>query len=104
VLYHEIAYPRAFRTRTMSLMDQTRSTLILRVRDPADTKAWGEFVALYEPLLSAYVRQRGLDGEDTRDVVQDVFAKLVKSLPEFELARDRGRFRTWLWRIAAWRE
>ncbi|MFI5455261.1 MAG: RNA polymerase sigma factor [Isosphaerales bacterium] len=60
-------------------MDQTRSTLLVRIRDPADTKAWGEFVALYQPLLTAYVRQRGLGEEDVRDVVQDVFARLVKS-------------------------
>ncbi len=80
-------------------MDQTRSTLLIRIRDPAETKAWGEFVALYEPLLTAYVRRRGLGEEDVRDVVQDVFARLVKSLPEFSLARHRGRFRTWLWQV-----
>ncbi len=80
-------------------MDNTRSTLLLRVRDPADAQAWGEFVALYQPLLTAYLRQRGLGTEDTRDVVQEVFARLVKSLPVFELDRNRGRFRTWLWQI-----
>ena len=80
-------------------MDRTRSTLLMRVRDPADAQAWGEFVALYEPLLTAYVRQRGLGGDDHEDVVQDVFARLVKTLPEFKLDRERGRFRTWLWQI-----
>ena len=80
-------------------MDQTRSTLLMRVRDPADTAAWGEFVALYEPMLTAYLRHQGLGPEDTRDVVQEVFARLVKSLPEFELQRRRGRFRTWLWQV-----
>jgi RNA polymerase sigma-70 factor (ECF subfamily) len=80
-------------------MDRTRSTLLIRVRDPADARAWGEFVALYEPLLTAYVRHKGVGAEDARDVVQDVFARLVKSLPEFELDRRRGRFRTWLWQI-----
>jgi RNA polymerase sigma-70 factor (ECF subfamily) len=80
-------------------MDQTRSTLLFRVRNQSDAKAWGEFVALYQPLLTAYVRKRGLSEEDSRDVVQDVFARLVKSLPEFELARHRGRFRTWLWQV-----
>jgi hypothetical protein len=34
-------------------MDRTRSTLLMRVRDPADAEAWGEFVALDEPLLTA---------------------------------------------------
>ena len=34
-------------------MDRTRSALLMRVRDPADAEAWGEFVALDEPLLRA---------------------------------------------------
>ncbi len=80
-------------------MDRTRSTLLIRVRNPADARAWGEFVALYEPLLTAYVRHKGLGAEDARDVVQEVFARLVKVLPEFELDRQRGRFRSWLWQI-----
>ena len=80
-------------------MDRTRSTLLIRVRNPADARAWGEFVALYEPLLTAYVRHKGLSAEDARDVVQEVFARLVKILPEFELDRQRGRFRSWLWQI-----
>jgi RNA polymerase sigma-70 factor (ECF subfamily) len=80
-------------------MDQTRSKLLMRVRDPADSEAWGEFVALYEPLLTAYLQHQGLGPEDTRDVVQDVFARLVKSLPDFELGRRRGRFRSWLWQV-----
>jgi RNA polymerase sigma-70 factor (ECF subfamily) len=80
-------------------MDRTRSTLLIRVRNPADARAWGEFVALYEPLLTAYVRQKGLGAEDARDVVQEVFARLVKALPGFELDRKRARFRTWLWQV-----
>jgi RNA polymerase sigma-70 factor (ECF subfamily) len=80
-------------------MDRTRSALLKRVRNPADSQAWGEFVALYQPLLTAYLRRRGLGSEDTRDVVQDVLARLVKSLPDFELYRNRGRFRTWLWQV-----
>jgi RNA polymerase sigma-70 factor, ECF subfamily len=80
-------------------MDRTRSSLLLRVRDPADAAAWGEFLALYEPLVSSYIRHRGLGEEDSRDVVQDVLARLVKSLGDFELDRQRGRFRTWLWQV-----
>jgi RNA polymerase sigma factor (sigma-70 family) len=80
-------------------MDRTRSTLLMGVRNPADARAWGEFVALYEPLLTAYVRKKGLGAEDARDVVQEVLARLVKTLPEFELDRQRGRFRSWLWRV-----
>jgi RNA polymerase sigma factor (sigma-70 family) len=80
-------------------MVETRTTLLLRVRDPADAESWREFVSLYEPLLLAYVRHKGLTEDDARDVVQEVFAILVRTLPGFQLDRERGRFRTWLWRI-----
>ena len=60
-------------------MDRTRSTLLMRVRDPADAEAWGAFAALYEPLLTAYLQHQGLGPEDTGDVVQEVFARSVTS-------------------------
>ena len=47
----------------------------------------------------SYVRHRGLAEQDARDVVQEVFATLVRTMPNFELDRSRGRFRTWLWRV-----
>ncbi|MBM4091287.1 MAG: sigma-70 family RNA polymerase sigma factor, partial [Planctomycetes bacterium] len=80
-------------------MTPTRSTLLFRVSDPNDSQAWREFVQLYEPLLMSYVRSRGVSEHDARDVVQEVFATLVRKLPGFQLDRTRGRFRTWLWRI-----
>ena len=80
-------------------MVETRTTLLLKVRDPADSESWREFVLLYEPLLLNYVRRRGLAEHDARDVVQDIFATLVRVLPGFELDHQRGRFRTWLWRV-----
>jgi RNA polymerase sigma-70 factor (ECF subfamily) len=77
----------------------TRSSLLARVRDPADAAGWREFFALYEPLLQAYVRKRGVSGQDADEVVQDVLSHLVKAMPSFALQRGRGRFRTWLWRV-----
>lgn len=56
-------------------------------------------MALYEPLLLAYARRRGLAEDDARDVCQEVLASLLRSLPAFEYTRARGRFRTWLWRV-----
>jgi RNA polymerase sigma-70 factor (ECF subfamily) len=80
-------------------MVDTRSTLLRRARDPADAAAWGELVALYRPLLRAYVLKRAAPGTDVEDVVQEVLARLVRALPGFDLDRARGRFRTWLWRV-----
>jgi RNA polymerase sigma-70 factor (ECF subfamily) len=84
----------------MMPMLETRSSLILRVRDPADATSWGEFVALYEPLLHRYVRGMGVPDQEAADAVQELFTVLLQALPRFELDRERGRFRTWLWRVA----
>ena len=49
--------------------------------------------------MLAYVRKKGLTETVAADVVQEVLARLVKALPDFELKRESGRFRTWLWRV-----
>jgi RNA polymerase sigma-70 factor (ECF subfamily) len=89
----------------LARMSVTRLSLLERIRDPADNVAWGEFFTTYEPLLLSYVRRRSRDrglgwGEhDIRDVVQEVFIKLFRTMPTFQLDHGKGRFRTWLWRI-----
>ncbi|MGD9644973.1 MAG: RNA polymerase sigma factor [Pirellulales bacterium] len=86
-------------------MSVTNETLLERVRNTADHAAWGEFFAIYEPLLLNYVRGRvrdrslGWNDHDIQDVVQDIFIKLYRTLPDFQLDHGRGRFRTWLYRI-----
>jgi RNA polymerase sigma-70 factor, ECF subfamily len=80
-------------------MAETRVSLIERVRNNADEVAWAEFFAIYHPLLMAYVRKRGVSEHDAADIVQDVFARLVPALAEFQFDAERGRFRTWLWRV-----
>ena len=79
--------------------DKTRSSLLRRLRDPQDHAGWGEFVALYQPLLIRYVRKKGLNEHDAGDVVQGIFITLLRKLPTFELDRGKGRFRTWLWQV-----
>ncbi len=86
-------------------MSVTNETLLERVRNTADHAAWGEFFSIYEPLLLNYVRGRvrdrslGWNDHDIQDVVQDIFIKLYRTLPDFQLDHGRGRFRTWLYRI-----
>jgi RNA polymerase sigma-70 factor, ECF subfamily len=78
---------------------ETSSTLLIKVRDKGDAESWRAFVAIYEPLIISYCRKRGLADHDARDVAQEVFVRLLRALPTFELNRDRGRFRTWLWQV-----
>jgi RNA polymerase sigma-70 factor (ECF subfamily) len=82
------------------MVDKTSSSLLRRLRNPGDHESWGEFVAIYEPLLLRYVRKKGVNETDAHDVVQGIFISLLRQLPKFELNRGRGRFRTWLWQVS----
>jgi RNA polymerase sigma-70 factor (ECF subfamily) len=79
----------------------TSSSLLIRVRDQADAESWREFVTIYEPLIIGYCRKRGFLENDARDIAQEVFVRLLKALPTFELDRSRGKFRTWLWKVTS---
>lgn len=80
-------------------MIETRVSLIQRVRNREDQVAWSEFFALYQPLLLAYVRKQGVTPNDATDLVQDIFTRLIPAMAGFDYDAERGRFRTWLWRV-----
>ncbi len=74
----------------------TSDSLLMRVRDLRDADAWGEFAALYGPLIRGYAAGRGLQAADADDLTQDVLAKVARALPDFRYEPARGRFRAWL--------
>jgi RNA polymerase sigma-70 factor (ECF subfamily) len=78
---------------------RTNISLIKSVRDPADTESWRKFHDFYEPLLRRYLKRLGLEENAANDVFQDVFVRLLQSLPTFELDKQRGRFRSYLWKL-----
>lgn len=80
-------------------MDATRLSLLQRLRNPADNVAWGEFLRIYEPLLTSYVRSRNVPDHEAASVVQNVIVTLWRTLPTFQLDKQRGRFRTWLFQV-----
>jgi RNA polymerase sigma-70 factor, ECF subfamily len=73
----------------------TSASLLERLHQPAQEHAWARFVQLYTPLLFFWARRLGLQEPDAADLVQDVFALLVRKLPEFTYDRHRS-FRAWL--------
>ena len=67
----------------------------MRLKSVNDGRAWSQFVKLYTPLIYFWARNCGLQAQDAADLVQDVFATLVRKLPEFEYDQSRS-FRGWL--------
>lgn len=76
----------------------TQPSLLSRVRDPANHEAWREFEAKYRDLIVRFCRKRGLQPMDADDVLQVVMAALVQSMPKFVYDRNRGHFRSYLYR------
>ena len=73
--------------------------LLEEVRDPEDETAWNRFVEKYRPLLAGYVRAKGLADADVEDIVQNILIRLLRVMPKFELDHQKGKFRTWLYKV-----
>jgi RNA polymerase sigma-70 factor (ECF subfamily) len=84
---------------TLISMDETRISLLQRLRTPGDSAAWADFVTMYEPLLTSYVRKKGVPEHDVADVVQTIYLSLLRAMPTFQLDKTRGRFRSWLYQV-----
>jgi RNA polymerase sigma-70 factor (ECF subfamily) len=76
-------------------MDNTPASLLERLHLPGEETAWNRFVRLFTPLIYGVGRQAGLQSEDARDLVQDVFLLLARKMPEFQYDPKRS-FRAWL--------
>lgn len=63
----------------------TSVTLLGRLRTRgSDPAAWAEFVARYEPLITAWGRRWGLQAADASDVTQTVLLRLAERIGGFE--------------------
>ena len=84
----------------MNPTPETRASLLIRVRDPADQTAWHEFVEIYRPVILRLARQKGMQEADADDVAQQVLAAVAKAVERREHDPKRAKFRTWLKRVA----
>lgn len=78
------------------MMDTTRASLLIRIKDPRNTQAWAEFHDLYAPLLYRYARARGLCHQDAEDVRSKCYEAIVRQIPHFDYDKQKGGFKAWL--------
>jgi RNA polymerase sigma-70 factor (ECF subfamily) len=80
-------------------VDSTSVSLLGRLREFGSEADWLRFSKLYTPLLFHWGHSQGLNATDAADLVQDVMAKLVVKLREFQYD-PKLKFRGWLRAVA----
>lgn len=83
----------------MAEAPSTHPSLLLRLRNPADRIAWGEFVDRYAPIVYGFGRRRGLQDADAADLTQTVLRRVSGAIGRFHYAPEQGTFRGWLFTI-----
>lgn len=84
----------------MAEFPQTRHSLLLQIRDPANRESWSEFVAIYRPIVYRMARRRGLQDADAQDLAQGVLISIAGAIADWQPDARRARFRTWLATVA----
>jgi RNA polymerase sigma-70 factor (ECF subfamily) len=74
----------------------TSLSLLDRLREPSDSLAWQQLVALYTPFIQNWLRHALLQPADAEDLTQEVLVTLVRELPNFQHGGRPGAFRAWL--------
>lgn len=77
----------------------TTPSLLLRLRDSGDDRAWQDFMQVYSPLIYGYCRKRHVQAQDAADVTQEVLMRVNRAIGEFEYSSQKGMFRDWLAKI-----
>jgi RNA polymerase sigma-70 factor (ECF subfamily) len=74
----------------------TPRSLLDRIRLDRDEASWRTLVNLYTPFLRRVLLHFRVRTQDVEDLIQEVFAVVVRKLPDFEHSQRPGAFRCWL--------
>jgi RNA polymerase sigma factor (sigma-70 family) len=78
-------------------MDSTRTSLLRDIQDPRNSRRWAEFKAVYEPMITAFVRKQHVPWHEVDELVQQVFIKLWSGIGSYQ--RTEARFHVWLYQV-----
>ena len=79
----------------------TRQTLLLKLKDQRDEKAWDDFYETYYRYIRAILWNMNMKEADANDILQSVMLKIWNKLPEFDYESRKGKFRNWISIITA---
>ena len=77
-------------------MDETSESLLELAGQAGNGEAWQRLAAMYMPMLQKWIREYGVCGPETDDLVQEVLLALSQELPHFRHSGRPGAFRAWL--------
>lgn len=83
----------------MAVSPETQPSLLLRLRDPQDGRAWSQFAELYAPLIHGFARKHGLQDADAADLTQEVLRLVAGAVKGLDYDPKRGSFRAWLFTV-----
>jgi RNA polymerase sigma-70 factor (ECF subfamily) len=78
---------------------ETRDSLLVQVRSPANREAWDQFALIYRPVIYRLARGKGLQDADAQDLAQRVLMAVASAIGRWEKSGESVRFRHWLRRV-----
>jgi len=79
-----------------NLMDTTRVSLLIRIRDDQNRAAWQEFDSIYRPMIKRFAKTRGLVESEIDDLVQHCMVAIHRHIASFDYDPQKGKFKGWL--------
>jgi RNA polymerase sigma-70 factor (ECF subfamily) len=86
-----------------STYQATRRSLVERLANWEDQRAWQEFFETYRHLLFAVARKAGLTDTESQEVVQETVIAVAKKSGGLRYDPALGSFKAWLLQITRWR-
>jgi RNA polymerase sigma-70 factor (ECF subfamily) len=81
----------------------TRRSLVERLANWEDQRAWQEFYETYRHLLFAVARQSGLTDVEAQEAVQETVIAVAKKSGGLRYDPKLGSFKAWLLQVVRWR-